>query len=256
MERENPNYKHVSQNYEAELFQFDESDSWAKPQRPQKFGLDSELDDDELETILIVTQRKRELSQSPLRDLPGLAQNPSKPVAYPKPIGSKSTPVQQVTDMMSDGLYISARNEKSKQISDLQQNTVTDATYGTTGENLNQPPTLSSGATPVMNPKKFFRGANPGSPPIGWLVNHKPLPSKSVQVPKPQSTSHQSSYSHKQSKSQHSLGKSYKEPSSSSSSKDIQPFQHPSYELLKDNGFVQQKYTKYHAKAIKGNFLF
>lgn len=27
-------------------------------------------------------------------------------------------------------------------------------------------------------------------------------------------------------------------------------FQHPSHELLKDNGFVQHKYYKYHAKAL------
>ena len=41
----------------------------------------------------------------------------------------------------------------------------------------------------------------------------------------------------------------------SSSFKEFAPFQHPSYELLKENGFVQHKYTKYHAKAIKGMFL-
>lgn len=29
-------------------------------------------------------------------------------------------------------------------------------------------------------------------------------------------------------------------------------FQHPSHELLKDNGFIQQKYSKYHIKALKG----
>ncbi|OUM67519.1 hypothetical protein PIROE2DRAFT_31000, partial [Piromyces sp. E2] len=28
-------------------------------------------------------------------------------------------------------------------------------------------------------------------------------------------------------------------------------FQHPSYEILKENGFIQHKYTKFHAKAIK-----
>jgi la-related protein 1 len=29
-------------------------------------------------------------------------------------------------------------------------------------------------------------------------------------------------------------------------------FQHPSHELLKENGFIQQKYYKYHTKALKG----
>jgi hypothetical protein len=42
-------------------------------------------------------------------------------------------------------------------------------------------------------------------------------------------------------------GKSYKE---------FHSFQHPSYELLKDNGFIQHKYHKYHAKALNGNFFF
>ena len=29
-------------------------------------------------------------------------------------------------------------------------------------------------------------------------------------------------------------------------------FQHPSHMLLKDNGFVQQVYSKYHHKCLKG----
>lgn len=29
--------------------------------------------------------------------------------------------------------------------------------------------------------------------------------------------------------------------------------QHPSYELLKENGFEQMKYSKYRAKALRGN---
>ncbi|RKO90797.1 hypothetical protein BDK51DRAFT_38713 [Blyttiomyces helicus] len=32
-------------------------------------------------------------------------------------------------------------------------------------------------------------------------------------------------------------------------------FQHPSYELLKENGFIQHKYVKYHAKALKGMLI-
>ena len=39
-----------------------------------------------------------------------------------------------------------------------------------------------------------------------------------------------------------SLGASFKE---------FPAFQHPSYEILKENGFIQHKYTKFHAKAIK-----
>jgi len=39
-----------------------------------------------------------------------------------------------------------------------------------------------------------------------------------------------------------SLGASFKE---------FPAFQHPSYEILKENGFIQHKYTKFHAKAVK-----
>ncbi|KAI9136844.1 hypothetical protein BKA69DRAFT_77560 [Paraphysoderma sedebokerense] len=31
----------------------------------------------------------------------------------------------------------------------------------------------------------------------------------------------------------------------------FKPFQHPSHELLRENGFIQHKYYKYHAKALK-----
>ena len=33
-------------------------------------------------------------------------------------------------------------------------------------------------------------------------------------------------------------------------------FQHPSHELLRENGFVWQVYNKYHAKCLKGWFFF
>ena len=32
----------------------------------------------------------------------------------------------------------------------------------------------------------------------------------------------------------------------------IPRFQHPSHELLQDNGFTQQLYSKYHNKCLKG----
>lgn len=36
----------------------------------------------------------------------------------------------------------------------------------------------------------------------------------------------------------------------------IPRFQHPSHELLQDNGFTQQLYHKYHSKCLKGLLMF
>ena len=49
-----------------------------------------------------------------------------------------------------------------------------------------------------------------------------------------------------------SLSSSY---GSSFGSDSIPNFQHPSHMLLKDNGFVQLVYSKYHHKCLKGEFL-
>jgi hypothetical protein len=236
-------------DYESELFQFDADEQWAKPHRQQKFNHNSQMEDEDMDNILIVTQRKRQMSLSPMRDLPVLENIPSIQVKS-KPIGTKASTVEQVTDMINEGLYLYEKVQLHQQEADLAGKTLINSTVK---DVLNQPPTLSSTGVPIMNPKRFFRGSNPSSPPVGWLTNHKPLPSKSVQVPKPQTFSGQSVHLHKQPRPQQSLSKSYKDPSASASSKDFQPFQHPSYELLTENGFVQQKYTKYHAKAIQGN---
>ncbi|ORX61149.1 hypothetical protein BCR36DRAFT_7517 [Piromyces finnis] len=135
--------------------------------------------------------------------------------------------------------------------------------------------------TPVSSSK--FLGTTPG--PIGFLIvnndqvshfkngkrggsNNMPSPSTSIpingsfksgsmsgtglDIPRRSSYrygSYASSYasSYGQSfKGGHSYGSSY-----GTSFKEFPMFQHPSYELLKDNGFIQHKYYKYHAKALK-----
>ncbi|KAI8334965.1 hypothetical protein BC941DRAFT_430794 [Chlamydoabsidia padenii] len=47
------------------------------------------------------------------------------------------------------------------------------------------------------------------------------------------------------------VGGSHYSSSYDTTASSIPHFQHPSHSLLKDNGFVQQKYYKYHAKALK-----
>jgi hypothetical protein len=236
----------IGENFDSELFQFDESETWLKPKRQLKFNLDSELEDEDLDTILIVTQRKRSLSVSPVRDLPELDKTPSKQ-ATSKPIGSQPTTLEQVTDMINEGLYLyenSAGNQRECGL--LVEKSLTSSSLP--NSNQPQPPALTFSAVPIMDPKRFFQGSNSSSPPVGWLANHKPLLSKSVQVPQKQSIPVQPVNLQKPTRQS-------KESSSSASLKDFQPFQHPSYELLKVNGFAQQKYSKYHDKAIKGNYI-
>jgi la-related protein 1 len=48
-----------------------------------------------------------------------------------------------------------------------------------------------------------------------------------------------------------SLGNKSYSNSLGASFKEFPAFQHPSYEILKENGFIQHKYTKFHAKAVK-----
>lgn len=74
--------------------------------------------------------------------------------------------------------------------------------------------------------QRFFPVTSEASPPVGWFMQN--------------SLGHPSSHL---SAGSQGLARSYKE---------LQPFQHPSYELLKENGFIQHKYSKYHDKAIKG----
>ncbi|KAI9204639.1 uncharacterized protein BJ171DRAFT_581781 [Polychytrium aggregatum] len=131
----------------------------------------------------------------------------------------------------------------------------------------------------VNVPTRFWNSANvAASPPVGWLMGDKPYhpPSREHlhigegRPPLPPDA-HASSPRHldiplnRQSPSGanpilggHSLSSSYGSQvgswtgdSRNMSYKEFSAFQHPSYELLKDGGFIQHKYHKYHAKALK-----
>ncbi|CAG8664821.1 4744_t:CDS:10 [Funneliformis caledonium] len=78
---------------------------------------------------------------------------------------------------------------------------------------------------------------------VGWVLGDQPYHP-------PEGTSPHSLSPHS-----HSNGSSISYSEQLSSSMDLArsfpPFQHPSHELLKENGFIQHKYYKYHAKALK-----
>jgi la-related protein 1 len=130
---------------------------------------------------------------------------------------------------------------------------------------LQQRPPLSEikkNSQPVtMSPKRFVTGGlTAASPPVGWLVNQQIL-SKSFESKSFDKHSNSHSFGGRShGHSHHSHGHSYNAGRSfggrsvgkSVDHKEFPPFEHPSYELLKENGFVQQKYSKYHDRAVKG----
>jgi len=114
-----------------------------------------------------------------------------------------------------------------------------------------------------------YLGSTPS--PIGYLMTNE-APAKSARSSRnnnaisgpPPSTSVPIAYSltrpgtssgldiPRNSLSNNSLGKNGSFSSSLGASfKEFPAFQHPSYEILKENGFIQHKYTKFHAKAVK-----
>jgi la-related protein 1 len=316
-----------------DLFQFDDEEEWGSSPRfqddPEEKPVneedkedkkeekaeeeDYEIDDDMLQGLMIVTQRRKQpanppnsLSQSG-SSLPPRKHNT---VAYDRYKNNES-----LNEMINEGLYYYEHNMKeSNRLSMMtskievvdeeeyerlngEDNKKGKKKHGKKNKRNNdknhaesQPKNIKKGPrtkrffpseTPVSSSK--FLGTTPG--PIGFLIvnndqvshfkngkrggsNNMPSPSTSIpingsfksgsmsgtglDIPRRSSYrygSYASSYasSYGQSfKGGHSYGSSY-----GTSFKEFPMFQHPSYELLKDNGFIQHKYYKYHAKALK-----
>jgi hypothetical protein len=218
-----------------ELFQFDESETWAnknssitlQEEDEVDFFLDSEFEDDEMDSILLVTQHHLPQPHSPsnYQNVP-----PRRHATQPF-IRSKTN--SDLADMINEGLY-------------LYEKTVTN----TPKKSEKRDPAARVKSSPVtMSPKRFVTGGlTAASPPVGWMVD--------TQVPF--ATSIDKSGSLSLSFGGRSQGRSFgaKSMGKSVEHKEFTPFQHPSYELLKENGFVQHKYSKYHDKAIKGIFFY
>jgi hypothetical protein len=121
------------------------------------------------------------------------------------------------------------------------------------GNSSSKPPSASSpqaiaAATSGSSSRRFVPASamSAASPPVGWLMSHAAMvaagSSPIATSPPP-----------------HLLSPVAPVPTPTSpltgdklSFKEFPVFQHPSHELLRENGFVQQKYHKYHAKALKG----
>ncbi|TPX56188.1 hypothetical protein PhCBS80983_g04734 [Powellomyces hirtus] len=101
--------------------------------------------------------------------------------------------------------------------------------------------TPKRGVKVPRTPRRYWEGATSASPPVGYLMNRLEAEAAAVAADKPHA-SVDIPRSAATTADDHVLGTSFNE---------FPVFQHPSYELLKENGFIQHKYSKYRAKAIK-----
>ena len=99
-------------------------------------------------------------------------------------------------------------------------------------------PVTKEPATPSQDVPRKRKTRHSQNPPqemhVGWILNAEPIPENSQR-------GRADSFSDSQ-----SLGSSYGTPQS------LPAFHHPSHALLKDNGFTQLQYSKYHSRCLKG----
>lgn len=231
-----------------------------------------------MDSILIVTQRQHAPAASHSQTTPHQNLPPRKHATTPF---NRSKASDDISDMINEGLYlyektafksprgpVSALTPK-KQTPKIDHTTPVQKSPFAIDDDRTptkpQPPMLddTKKSTPVqMSPKRFVTGGlTAASPPVGWIVNPQPSQSHA-----PGSFKMSSSFGGRSQRSFGSTGRSYTPQDSfggrsvggkgppPSSYREFVPFQHPSYELLKENGFIQHKYSKYHDKAIKGSW--
>ncbi|KAF9920405.1 La ribonucleoprotein domain member 1B [Linnemannia zychae] len=256
-----------------EVFQFDDDNLLGSSRSGtiQKYYVsddddddDDEFDDDTVAKILIVTQKKRDRTHG----------------SY-----ERKAMNDDINDMINEGLYhyehdlqrrrnnnrresIAHSHKKVEMISEEQfaaltgshpRNSSLSNHVQITSEGASSTPAAPSSnrskkgkknQAPRFYPLKGAQGAKGpadsrqhyAQAPVGWILGDQPF----LQSDLPQSIGN--------SPAGMSMG-SYAETSLLSTSLEaphsFPAFQHPSHELLHENGFIQQKYYKYHAKALK-----
>jgi len=97
-------------------------------------------------------------------------------------------------------------------------------------------PVTKEPTTPSQDAPRKRKTRHSQNPPqemhVGWILNAEPIPESQ--------RGRSDSFSDSQ-----SLGSSYGTPQS------LPAFHHPSHALLKDNGFTQLQYSKYHSRCLK-----
>jgi la-related protein 1 len=268
LKRESLQKETIPEEREDDLFQFDEEETWLK-KNDDHFHLESDFDDEELDKITIVTQRTRHLEPEQHKNMEH-RRHATTPYV-------RSKQDEDIADMINEGLYLYEKQQKPKSTPSKDE--------------PKTPVKKLQKEEPVMSPKRFITGGlTAASPPIGWLVNQK-FDQLAGSIDKgtnfgrsvekgsnfgrsvEKSSSHLSAHSfnsHRHEVGAHSFNsnRQYSKPPSYSKSfqnshrsqssfggrsfKEFQEFEHPSYELLKENGFIQHKYTKYQKKALSG----
>ncbi|KAI8615519.1 hypothetical protein BC830DRAFT_288699 [Chytriomyces sp. MP71] len=129
--------------------------------------------------------------------------------------------------------------------------------------------TAASASVPIRKPafmRHFWESSSAASPPVGWLMSRNELltpaaspgftPSLESASPRQQVCPPPSPRAFRITGAglvpKSPAFKAVKLPGegSSRSYKEFSTFQHPSYELLKENGFIQHKYLRYRARAL------
>eukprot|EP00842_Homolaphlyctis_polyrhiza_P006227 jgi/Hompol1/6605/HPOL_000602-RA len=220
-----------------------------------------ELEDEELDSLMIVTQRIHEPSSGHTNT--GKMINEGLYMyerSLSKAISGSNQSYVKVGSIKSDAFAAlqSFTRQQPQQPQQPQQSQLTSSSL-TASSSLSKslssslPKSLSSKPVSIV-PRRMYEGTTAMSPPVGWMIQAAPAVALSPTVSAaatPLSTSVGPSVSMSQSLDVPGRSGSQMLSVTPGSFKEFTPFQHPSYELLKDNGFVQQKYTKFHAKAIK-----
>ncbi|KAF9932538.1 La ribonucleoprotein domain member 1 [Linnemannia zychae] len=259
---------------EDDLFQFDEDNlGGAREGTIQKYYIsddddddEDEFDDDTVAKILIVTQKKRDRTHG----------------SY-----ERKAMNDDLNDMINEGLFhyeydlqhkrnnnslrnsVAQSNKKVETISEEQFASLTGSAprLGTTslssslnnnnaspasGENSQRRNKNKKKQVPRFYPLKGAQGAKGAKPDsrqyyaqaaVGWVVGDQPFLQTDLPVLSSGNSPANISFgSHFETSI---LSTSHEAPHS------LPTFQHPSHELLHENGFIQHKYYKYHYKALK-----
>ncbi|KAI8097489.1 uncharacterized protein BX664DRAFT_276251 [Halteromyces radiatus] len=254
-----PSKPKVKNEEEDDLFDFD--DEWVDGSRPntvKKYYLsddDSEFDDEDdddyadddmIARIMIVTQRKRDRSHASF---------------------DRAKMNDEISDMINEGLYQyesglggsnKPKNEKvatvDREAFNKQRDEVTNATTAEAKPIKKQGPRFYPVQPESLPSSAFYSGslrstATPSSLTMSSTNNNNHSNNKKVDHADVGWVLSDQAYHPSDIAS--SLSKSVELGSSMDMAHSIPNFQHPSHSLLREKGFVQHKYYKYHAKALK-----
>jgi la-related protein 1 len=258
-----PGFRPRYQPDEDDLFQLDEDQAVDSNQKITKyyassdeFDSDEDIDDQTLQSLLIVTQRHRDRSHhsDSRKNMPedfgkmikeGLDQYQSKLHGIDVKSSKKSEGDDDSTLSSSIGRspgrkHININKPKGRKFPYLSPKFIP-----VRGQDHIPPISGSMGTTPNSR-SKYIRSQKDSrqyqaQSAVGWLLDKNDEDAQNPSSSVPKQYNYSGSYGSESilSTSMDAYGKSFPK------------FEHPSHELLRENGFVQHKYHKFHARALK-----